>query len=115
MSIAEFLNKLRNQPQDIAFTDTIAVIELHYVFTATRFSNGDVINDAGVNSGSCKLFAFAQMQQLTEQETLHCFGAYYREDVLLHPEATNHANIRNFMRTGWGGIHFDGAALAERN
>jgi hypothetical protein len=114
MSITEFLNKLRNQPQDITFANTIALIESHYTFTPTRFSNGDVVNEAGANSGSCKLFAFAQLQQLTEQETLYCFGAYYRQDVLEHPEATSHANIRNFVRTGWGGIHFDGVALAVK-
>ncbi|HSC55451.1 MAG TPA: HopJ type III effector protein [Phnomibacter sp.] len=114
MSIAEFIEKLRTQPALVAFTDTIAVIEAHYDFTPTRFTNGATVNEAGTNSGSCKLFAFAQLQQLTQQETLDCFGAYYREDVLQHPEATNHANIRNFMQTGWGGIQFDGQALQAK-
>ena len=68
-------------------------------------------NAAGENSGSCKLFAFAQLQNLSEAETLACFGAYYYEEVLENPEGTNHQNIRNFMITGWDGIHFEGEAL----
>jgi HopJ type III effector protein len=32
-------------------------------------------------------------------------------DVLENPEATNHQNIRNFMKTGWAGISFEGTAL----
>ena len=111
MSISEFLVALRSQPGQIAFADTMAVIESHYAFTPTRFTNGDAVNEAGTNSGSCKLFAFARLQGLSEQETLDCFGAFYREDVLQHPDATNHANIRNFMRTGWSGISFEGEPL----
>jgi len=112
MTIQNFLSALRSRPESIAFTDTIGVIDNHYAFTPTRFTNGDVVNEAGTNSGSCKLFAFAQIQGLNEQETLHCFGTYYREDVLLHPEGTSHANIRNFMRTGWHAIHFDAPPLS---
>jgi HopJ type III effector protein len=111
MHLQDFLTQLRTQPQSIAFTDTIATIDVHYTFTPVRFTNGTAVNEAGVNSGSCKLFAFAHLQQLNKEETLACFGAYYREDVLQHPEATNHANIRNFMITGWEGIQFDAAAL----
>lgn len=114
MTIPAFLNKLRTEPQQVAFADTIAVIEAHYDFTPTRFTNGEVVNEAGTNSGSCKLFSFAKLHNLDKQETLDCFGAYYREDVLQHPGATDHANIRNFMRTGWEGIQFDGAALKEK-
>lgn len=111
MRIEDFLHKLRTQSESIAFTDTIEVIDTNYEFTPVRFTNGSAVNEAGTNSGSCKLFSFAKLQQLSKEETLACFGAYYREDVLQHPEATNHANIRNFMITGWQGISFDGEAL----
>ena len=106
-----FLQQLRSKPDSIAFTDTIAVIDAHYDFTPTAFKNGDLMNEAGQNNGSCKLFAFAQLQNLTPQETLACFGAYYRDDVLLHPDATDHQNIRNFMKFGWAGIKYQGHAL----
>jgi hypothetical protein len=48
---------------------------------------------------------------LNEKQTLACFGKYYREDVLRHPENDDHANIRNFMLYGWEGIVFEGEAL----
>ncbi|MBP6182267.1 HopJ type III effector protein [Flavobacterium sp.] len=111
MSTASFLEKLKQTPEAIAFTDTITTIEEHYTFTPTTFQNGSQINAAGENSGSCKLFAFAQLQNLTEAETLACFGAYYFEDVLKNPAGTDHQNIRNFMKTGWNGIQFEGEAL----
>lgn len=111
MRIEDFLNKLRHNPEGIAFNDTIEMIDANYEFTPIRFTNGTAVNEAGTNSGSCKLFSFAKLQQLSKEETLACFGDYYRVDVLQYPEATNHANIRNFIITGWDGIGFDGEAL----
>ena len=111
MELNTFLQLLRGNPDSIAFNDTIAVIDANYDFTPTAFKNGELMNEAGQNNGSCKLFAFAQLQNLTPQETLACFGAYYRDDVLKHPEATDHQNIRNFMKFGWAGIKYQGQAL----
>jgi hypothetical protein len=51
---------------------------------------------------------------LTPIETLTCFGDYYFIEVLQNPEGTNHQNIRNFIKTGWKGIHFDSIALIPR-
>jgi hypothetical protein len=84
------------------------VIEELY-FSPTAFENG-ILHNAGENSGSCKLFAFAEMQNLSEAATLSCFGAYYQEDVLGDLDGTNHQNIRNFMKTGWD-VAFYGEAL----
>ncbi|MEJ8843479.1 HopJ type III effector protein [Lacibacter sp. H375] len=114
MRIEDFLTKLRTQPDTISFAETIETIEANYEFTPVRFTNGGIINEAGTNSGSCKLFSFAKLQHLSKEEALACFGDYYRIDVLQHPEATNHANIRNFMVTGWEGIRFDGEALQQK-
>ena len=33
-------------------------------------------------------------------QTLNCFGDYYRKDVSHQPEATNHVNIRTFIKYG---------------
>lgn len=112
MNTNAFLEKLKQTPEAITFAETIATIESNYAFTPTAFQNGTQHNGAGENSGSCKLFAFAKIQKLTEAETLACFGAYYFEEVLGDPEGTNHQNIRNFMQTGWYGIQFEGEALA---
>ncbi|AOZ99340.1 HopJ type III effector protein [Flavobacterium commune] len=111
MSIQAFLEKLKETPEAITFPETIAVIEENYLFTPTAFQNGNTHNAAGTNSGSCKLFAFAQLQNLSKDETLACFGAFYRDEVLGDPEGTNHQNIRNFMIHGWDGIQFEGTAL----
>ena len=111
MNINTFLEKLKQTPTDIAFAETIATIEENYTFTPTAFQNGEQHNAAGENSGSCKLFAFALLQKLSVPETLACFGAYYFEETLADPNGSNHQNIRNFMKTGWEGITFEGEAL----
>ena len=111
MTIEAFRSKLQETPTEINFSDTIAVIEENFNFSPTAFKNGDTHNAAGTNSGSCKLFAFAKMQQLTKEETLACFGSYYFDEVLGDPEGESHQNIRNFMKYGWDGIAFEGIAL----
>jgi hypothetical protein len=115
MSISSFLKKLKQTPKTITFAKTIALIEDNYDFTPTAFKNGTQHNAAGENSGSCKLFAFAKLQNLSQAETLACFGGYYFEEVLGEPEGTNHQNIRNFIKTGWDGIQFDGEALVLKS
>lgn len=112
--LESFIERLQAAPDTIEFPDTIAAIDASYEFTPTAFRNGDVYNEAGQNSGSCKIFAFAQLHGLSVPQTLACFGGFYRDDVLRHPEADNHQNIRNFMRSGWDGIQFDGVALRLR-
>lgn len=114
MSVNALINKLTKTPEAIEFSEVIDVIQRYYYYTATSFTNGDVINQAGSNEGSCKIFTFAKLNQLDEQQTLACFGDYYRKDVLQHPENSNHANIRSFIKTGWAGITFDGVALVKK-
>ena len=111
MPLQQFLKALKSNPKLITFEQTMKTIEEHYLYTDTAFDNGKLKNAAGENIGSCKLFAFAQMQQLTNEQTLNCFGDYYRKDVVQHPQATDHGNIRNFMQYGWEGIKFHAAAL----
>lgn len=114
MNIDAFLKKLNANPESITFDETMAVIAESYEFTPASFTNGEFRNEAGQNSGSCKLFAFASLNGLSEQQTLACFGAYYRDDVLKHPEGTDHQNIRNFMKHGWAGVKFDSMPLQPK-
>ena len=114
MGITSFLKQLESKPESISFQDTIAVIEANYTFTSTAFSNGNQNNKAGENNGSCKIFAFAKLNQLNQLLTLACFGSYYYQDVLQNPEGTDHQNIRNFMEFGWDGVQFDGEALIAK-
>ncbi|WP_194766320.1 HopJ type III effector protein [Tamlana sp. I1] len=114
MNLETFKNKLKNTPNAIAFSETMETIEANYEFTPTAFKNGVLENAAGENSGSCKLFAFAKLQGFTKEETLACFGTFYSEDVLNDPNGTGHQNIRNFMKTGFDGLTFDGVALLAK-
>ncbi|MFO7602849.1 MAG: HopJ type III effector protein [Gammaproteobacteria bacterium] len=118
MTVSELINKLNCQPDKIEFAEVMATIEAHYTYTPTRFSNGKngniVVNEAGSNEGSCKIFAFARRHALDQRQTLACFGTYYRDDVLGNPAGDDHANIRRFMHYGWDGIRFDGEALQAK-
>lgn len=100
--------------QDLDFEDTMAVIEQCYHYQPSGFHNGELYNKAGSNEGSCKIFAFGLLNQLSVEQVLACFGRFYRDDVLKNPDADDHANIRNFMNTGWSGINFDAGALTAR-
>ena len=111
MNLKTFINTLNTKPDTIDFTDTLEVIDAMYIFTPGSFKNGNLINEANQNNGSCKLFAFAQLQKLSEQQTLACFGKYYRDDVLNNPNGEDHQNIRNFINTGWAGIQFESMPL----
>ncbi|MFZ2405935.1 MAG: HopJ type III effector protein [Methylobacter sp.] len=117
MSLASFLEKIKNN-ENVSFDETIAVITENYHYQPTEFSNGLneqlLVNQAGTNEGSCKIFSFAQLNGLDRQQTLNLFGDYYRLDVLNDPNGTGHQNIRNFMQYGWDGVHFKGVALAAK-
>ena len=119
MTVDELLRKLDTEPDTIDFTEVIDTIEHAYTYTATRFHNGTgshvITNEAGSNEGSCKIFAFGKLHNLNARQTLACFGTYYREDVLGHPDHDDHANIRNFMAHGWKGIRFEGEALQAKD
>lgn len=109
--IKDLLNQLQTSPDTVEFKTVIDVIDSYYEFTAVGFQNGDLVNEQGTNLGSCKIFAFAQLHNLSESQTLSCFGDYYRKDVLQNPDGSSHGNIRNFMKTGWQGIKFSAPAL----
>ncbi len=100
--------------QAVEFKETLAVISAHYDYTACEFSNGieqPLINPAGQNEGSCKIFALAKLHELNQQQTLALFGDFYRKDVLENPDGNDHPNIRTFMRDGWDGILFKSEVL----
>lgn len=112
MNLQQFKTKLKETPTSIVFSETMEAIDNNYNFTPTAFTNGKIENEAGQNNGSCKVFAFAQLQNLTKEETLFCFGEHYQK-VLDTPTEDNHQNIRNFMEFGFSGLHFGGEALIK--
>ena len=108
------LEQLEKSPEKIIFKDIIAYIDENYDFAPTKFTNGNTIDEANQNNGSCKVFSFAQLKNVSKEQTLSLFGEFYREDVLNNPDGTDHQNIRNFIEFGWDGISFDGEALKKK-
>ena len=108
------LKQLKDNPETTQFNDIISFIDQHYVFTPTQFKNGNIINEVNQNNGSCKVFSFSKLHDLSKEETLTLFGDFYRNDVLKNPNGTDHQNIRNFMQFGWDGISFEVEALRAK-
>lgn len=108
------LEQLKASPETIDFKEVINFIDENYDFTPTKFNNGEAVNEANQNNGSCKVFSFAKLNALSKDETLALFGDFYRIDVLQNPEGTDHQNIRNFIEFGWDGISFEGEALKSK-
>jgi hypothetical protein len=97
----------------VPFTQVIEFIEKYYQHTPTAFKNGDTFNEATQNQGSAKVFAFAQLNELSEADTLNLFAEHY-QSVLANANGTGHQNIRQFMLNGWNGIVFEGQALLAK-
>ncbi|MEC6830948.1 HopJ type III effector protein [Photobacterium toruni] len=105
------IERIKNTKNNVKFQDIITAINNNYHYQPTQFINGPtnnaVINLEGTNEGSCKIFAFAHLHQLSKSETLACFGTFYRDDVIKHPHNNDHQNIRQFMISGPAHIHFE--------
>lgn len=116
MTLKELLSAIKLTPKSIDFNDVMDVIQENYRYQETEFMNGlgdsVIVNAAGTNEGSCKIFAFARLNNLSRDETLACFGSFYWVEVLQQPEGKNHQNIRSFIKHGWDGISFSGVALS---
>ncbi|WP_214071773.1 HopJ type III effector protein [Mucilaginibacter sp. dw_454] len=109
--VANLINKSKSK--SLSFKEVIDFIEAHYAHHPTAFKNGDVYNEATQNQGSAKVFAFAQLNNLSAADTLYLFAEHYQA-VLDNPGGTDHQNIRQFMAHGWDGIAFEGQALIAK-
>ncbi|WP_163933928.1 HopJ type III effector protein [Paraferrimonas sp. SM1919] len=110
--MAELIQRLQ-QNQTLSFKQVIETIDHYYDYQQTDFQNGSILNRAGDNEGSCKVFAFASLHQLDKQATLNCFAEHYQQ-VLQNPEGECHQNIRQFINHGWQQISFKDAPLSLR-
>lgn len=99
--------------RSLAFNEVVEFIETYYQHQPTAFKNGDAYNEATQNQGSAKVFAFAQINNLSAEDTLYLFAEHY-QSVLANPNAIDHQNIRQFMAHGWLGIAFEGEALVMK-
>lgn len=111
----EELNTLlqKVKANEIKFNEVIDFINAHYIHQPTAFKNGDTYNEASQNQGSARVFAFAQLNDLSKEDTLYLFAEHY-QSVLNTPEGTDHQNIRQFIQHGWEGIAFEGQALVKK-
>ncbi|GEP92896.1 HopJ type III effector protein [Chitinophaga terrae (ex Kim and Jung 2007)] len=103
----------RSKENAVTFKEVIDFIETHYHHQPTAFRNGDAYNEATQNQGSAKVFSFAKIHQLKEEDTLPLFAEHY-QSVLQNPHGTDHQNIRQFVAHGWAGIAFEGEALTAK-
>ncbi|AXY78865.1 HopJ type III effector protein [Paraflavitalea soli] len=95
------------------FKEVLEFIETYYQHQPTAFKNGEAYNEATQNQGSARVFAFAQLNNLNEEDTLSLFAEHYQA-VLKTPAGTDHQNIRQFRKHGWAGIAFEGQALLTK-
>ncbi len=112
MTQEEYLEALRSGAK-MQFEDLITLIGRDYDYTPASFTNGDLENSSDENQDSAKIFCFAAIHQLTQLETLHCFGQHY-QTVLNTPNDNNHQNIRNFIIYGWTGLKFNSPVLKPK-
>lgn len=112
MTKEQFITGLNNETN--SFQNTMDFIEAHYDFSAVAFTVGQQANEQGTNQGSCKIFCLGKALSLSESQTLQCFGDFYRKDVIEHPDADDHQNIRNFIKSGWSGVNIDASALTAK-
>ncbi len=111
--ISIFLQRLRTTPENIQFADVIAIIDAYYDHTPTAFVNGTATNQSSENQGSAKVFSFAQLHELNETDTLHCFAEHFRA-VDANPTGNEHQNIRQFMASGWQGLKLPDTCLTAK-
>jgi hypothetical protein len=109
------IDRIKSLDINLQFTEVIAHIDEHYEFSPVAFLNGSLENAEGQNSGSAKLLQFALDQNLDLDQTLNCFGEYYRTEVLGNPEGSNHQNIRNLMQYGLQGLKFERPTLLKKS
>ena len=111
----ELFNANLEMSGDVTFEEVIELIDESYETGLLEFKNGDIVNAQGENVGSAKVLSYAALSNLDKETTLKLWGQYYRETVA-DPDGDSHANIRNFMKTGWEGVPFEnGIALTKKN
>ncbi|KAA2241681.1 HopJ type III effector protein [Chitinophaga agrisoli] len=109
--LASLIKNLKDN--SITFKEVLEFIDAHYQHQPTAFKNGEAYNEATQNQGSARVFAFAQLNDLSKEDTLFLFAEHY-QSVLSNPGGTDHQNIRQFIMHGWPGIVFEGQALLEK-
>ena len=75
MQISDLLEKLTSKPEQVEFKEVMAAISANYHYQPCTFSNGELVNRAGTNEGSCKIFAFENQIIYLNQQLWRALGA----------------------------------------
>lgn len=92
--------------KEIIFKDVLAHIDDLYTYKTSAFKNGLQNNEENENQGSARVLFFAQLNNLSKEDTLLLFAEHY-DAVLNSPDGTDHQNIRQFQLNGWDAVSFD--------
>ena len=106
-----FADKIK-RGESVTFKETIDFLDTHYFYFEVPFKNGPLYSKPNENTGTAKILSFGLMTRMTEAQTLAMFGEIYRN---LSPDGTDHANIRQFIKTGFAGVSFEtGLAISSK-
>lgn len=97
----------------LLFKEILNFIEEKYQYTPSAFKNGDLMNTEDENQGSAKVLYFAQMNNISKEDTLQLFSEHYQA-VLDDANGSSHQNIRNFKQYGWEGVVFENIVLLKK-
>ena len=76
------------------------------------FKCGDLFNKPNENTEAAKIFSFALMTKMSEEQTLRLFGEVYRD---LASDGKDHPNLRIFAKNGWSKVSFEtGLAIISK-
>lgn len=112
MTLEQLLEAIKTN-KTLKFAEVLETIKAYYDYTPTFFTNSNLENPAGTNEGSCIIFSFAKLHQLTDKQTLQLFGEHY-QTVIANPKDTSHANIRQFIKTGLTAVSFKTNPLKQK-
>lgn len=108
MTTTNILKSLRLKK--IQFKDVLAHIDEFYFYSPSAFTNGTQSNATDENQGSARVLYFAQMNNLSQEDTLVLFAEHF-DAVIDNPTGTDHQNIRQFQLNGWDGVRFESEVL----
>ena len=70
------IEQLKNTPEELVFSNVITYIDEHYEFTPTKFTNGNTVNEANQNNGSCKVFSFAKITNFLQKRRFYYLASF---------------------------------------
>ena len=70
------VEQLKNTPEELVFSNVIAYIDEHYEFTPTKFTNGNTVNEANQNNGSCKVSVLPKSTNFLQKRRFYYLASF---------------------------------------